>query len=296
MKFYKSSDMCDVQVSLGDWDTSYDADNLTLFDTLDECCANVFWYDMDGCLSRSSIAFQFEFCVDISNFRVLHSPCPLEEIYAIESAMRKGLGNSSDIALVRFGSTELTKLGGEIKCIDPTLHQDSMENQPRRLVIGRHESKLNICGVVVTKEPICKEETCLRDAFEKIVVPFEDHFYNGAFSSALYSSSGHNFPHLLDLQAFEQVVVSSFRTRDLFAPSTATIPISKHEATSSEYSTRSSDAPPRFYPTYIPGQLCHLKTMFDSWEESYGTLNECCEVFFRWDIEACCSSLNMGGC
>mmetsp|Transcript_5837 Transcript_5837/g.10684 ORF Transcript_5837/g.10684 Transcript_5837/m.10684 type:complete len:191 (-) Transcript_5837:1266-1838(-) len=188
---------------------------------------------MDGCLSRSSITFQFEFCVDIPNFRGLHSASPLEEIHAIESAMRKGLGNSSEIALVKFGSTKLT-----IKYIDPTLQQDRMANQPRGFVIGRHESKLNIRGaVVVTKGPECKEETCLRDAFDEIVVPFEGHFYNGAFSSALYSSSGHGFPPLLDLQSFEQVAVSSFRTRKLFAPSTATTPTSKHEATSSEYAT-----------------------------------------------------------
>lgn len=52
----------------------------------------------------------------------------------------------------------------------------------------------------------------------------------------------------------------------------------------------------RFYPTYIPGQLCHSKQTFDSWEEHYGTLRECCEERFSWDIEECCNSLDMGGC
>ena len=67
------------------------------------------------------------------------------------------------------------------------------------------------------------------------------------------------------------------------------------EAATFEYSATTTDTP-RFYPTYLPGQLCHSKTIFDSWEESHGTLKECCEAFFSWDYEACCSSLDMGGC
>jgi hypothetical protein len=53
---------------------------------------------------------------------------------------------------------------------------------------------------------------------------------------------------------------------------------------------------PRFYPTWIRGQLCSTKESFDDWEESYLSLSECCESHFSWDFIACCSSTNMGGC
>lgn len=53
---------------------------------------------------------------------------------------------------------------------------------------------------------------------------------------------------------------------------------------------------PRFYPTWIRGELCNSKEVFDDWEDSYLTLKECCESHFSWDMLACCSSSNMGGC
>ena len=52
----------------------------------------------------------------------------------------------------------------------------------------------------------------------------------------------------------------------------------------------------RFYPTWIRGQLCGAKETFDDWEDSYVSLEECCESHFSWDFSACCGSRNMGGC
>jgi len=52
----------------------------------------------------------------------------------------------------------------------------------------------------------------------------------------------------------------------------------------------------RFYPTWIRGQLCSSKETFDDWEDTYFTLQECCESHFSWDYSACCASSSMGGC
>jgi hypothetical protein len=65
--------------------------------------------------------------------------------------------------------------------------------------------------------------------------------------------------------------------------------------------SRSQDATPsfdvpRFFPTWIGGQLCNSKHSFESWEESYLTLKECCEAHFLWEYSACCASSDMGGC
>lgn len=61
-------------------------------------------------------------------------------------------------------------------------------------------------------------------------------------------------------------------------------------------STDPSSSISRFYPTWIGGQLCSSKELFDTWEDSYLTLKECCEAHFAWDYSGCCASLNMGGC
>jgi hypothetical protein len=46
----------------------------------------------------------------------------------------------------------------------------------------------------------------------------------------------------------------------------------------------------RYYATWIPTQLCGQKSSFDEWEESYESLEECCEMKFSWDYEACMAS------
>ena len=63
-------------------------------------------------------------------------------------------------------------------------------------------------------------------------------------------------------------------------------PLTEEEVLSLEYSSVVSDVP-RFYPTFISGQLCHSKTSFDAWEESHDTLKECCQTHFSWDYEEC---------
>lgn len=166
-----------------------------------------------------------------------------------------------------------------------------MTNQLRGLVDARDAKKLSICGAVKTKEAGCREEVCLRKAYDATLGLFRDHFDSGVFSSALHSLAGDGIHPLLDLQGVE-VVESSFSTRKLLLPSTVS---TESYATSFEHSVINSDVP-RFYPTYISGQLCHSKNSFDSWEQSHGTLKECCDAHFSWDLEACCSSLNMGGC
>lgn len=49
----------------------------------------------------------------------------------------------------------------------------------------------------------------------------------------------------------------------------------------------------RHYATYSEGKLCSSKssTKFDSWEESYASLDDCCEGSFSWDYKSCMGSL-----
>mmetsp|Transcript_16023 Transcript_16023/g.29052 ORF Transcript_16023/g.29052 Transcript_16023/m.29052 type:complete len:192 (+) Transcript_16023:155-730(+) len=45
----------------------------------------------------------------------------------------------------------------------------------------------------------------------------------------------------------------------------------------------------RYYATYTEGELCSSKSssLFESWDESYVSLEDCCDVAFSWDYGAC---------
>jgi hypothetical protein len=53
---------------------------------------------------------------------------------------------------------------------------------------------------------------------------------------------------------------------------------------------RSNTQDERYYATWNPSQLCGMKSSFDAWEESYESLEECCEMKFSWDYDACMTS------
>lgn len=51
----------------------------------------------------------------------------------------------------------------------------------------------------------------------------------------------------------------------------------------------STDNVLRYYATYSEDNLCSskLQSEFESWDVSYETLEECCDVSFSWDYDAC---------
>ena len=289
IKFFKTGDVCNSKISLGDWDVFSDEDwnEVALFDTLDECCANMFWHDIKGCLNRSRVAFQFEFCVDISGLNGL-SDCPLPEIRVIENAMRAGLDKNSNLTLTEIGSIVLTNTNDQTKC-------SRSEYSDEFLPSSTAQSLTTVCGTVTTKEA-CREEVCLKKAFKRVSDKFESSLENSEFSNKLRSLSRDASDSLSHLESVE-VTMNSFVTKKLLLPRTVTssqVVVNQND-TPFEHSSTSSDMP-RFYPTFISGQLCHSKISFDSWEESYGTLKECCTTHFSWDYEACCKSEGMGEC
>ena len=48
-----------------------------------------------------------------------------------------------------------------------------------------------------------------------------------------------------------------------------------------------ADAVDGFYPTWTPGELCAYKASFDTWEERFDTLEECCDAKFSWQKKEC---------
>jgi len=277
-EFFMNGDSCDTKIS-NMWNSHIEKeqDNILLFDTLDECCANMFWYDMEGCFDRSSIAFQFQFCVELSV--VSHySVCPQEEINIIESAMRLGLEGNVDLMIHKFGDFRVINEAGQLKCVyDPT-SEDVMLQNLRGL--SPHGNIYSTCGIATSRCNNCKDKSCLTEEFDKVSLSLRNFLESPGFLLHLYRNQ---LPSLQDVF----VVDSSFTKMEPFLPTTVT-PDNFHQSEESDFVNSLGEV--RFYPTWIAGQLCNSKSSFENWEESYSTLAECCKAHFSWDQESC---LNM---
>jgi len=291
IKFYRNGNFCGIKFSPGESDYEVSTADVADFDTIDECCANIFWYDIDGCFSRSHDVIQFEFCLDVSMFGE-HSNCPMNEIQAIEFALQRGLGSNSKLSLLEFGDTMLAEVKGVTTCIEPTSAEDHKTNQMRGVAAPR---EINICGVVTTKESECRDEICLRNSYRAILGLFKHYFDSKEFTLELQHFRTEDGSQPLLAFRSAKAVASSFMVRKLSIPPAITMAEPTNgKAAEFEDSSITSDYP-RFYPTYISGELCRSKTSFSSWEEPYETLKECCKAHFSWDYDVCCSSLKFGG-
>eukprot|EP00804_Cyclotella_cryptica_P018455 CCRYP_004298-RA/>CCRYP_004298-RA protein AED:0.45 eAED:0.45 QI:0/-1/0/1/-1/0/1/0/133 len=56
-----------------------------------------------------------------------------------------------------------------------------------------------------------------------------------------------------------------------------------------DYITRTSNLSEKYFASFTDGSYCSSKSAssFESWEESFSSLEECCEMAFSWDLDAC---------
>ena len=54
-------------------------------------------------------------------------------------------------------------------------------------------------------------------------------------------------------------------------------------------SRQSKNSNVRYYASYSDDTMCASKSTssFESWEESFESLGDCCEMAFSWDMDAC---------
>ncbi len=57
----------------------------------------------------------------------------------------------------------------------------------------------------------------------------------------------------------------------------------------SEPESNTESSAVRYYATYSEDEMCASKatSKFESWEESFVSLEECCQMAFSWDVDAC---------
>lgn len=65
--------------------------------------------------------------------------------------------------------------------------------------------------------------------------------------------------------------------------------IESAETSESNYDARTGAPSDKYFASYTDGSYCSSKSArsFESWEESFSSLEECCEMAFSWDFDAC---------
>lgn len=288
-KFFKNGEICDTKIYFEDWESNSPADwtATTQFDTLDECCANMFWYDIDGCLARSPVMFKFEFCVDVKGL-VDPQDCQSADVYAnvLEDAINAGVKldatteeeeGLTDANITTIGNVTLTKVDGSTICGGSLSGQGFINDKTGIVpdIVAAANTVTTVCGVITVEDAVCTEADCLNQHYQNLTQIMQQYVNGGDFTSILNDRANNRLPPVPELQKVTGVD-GSFVTSNLLLPATI----------SGDYRLK-----------YYHGsdlKTCMKKAVFLKTETPYDTLYECCKVDFHWDIRTCC--IVGGGC
>lgn len=305
-RFYQNGDICDTKIYFEDWEDNSPADwtSTTQFDTLEECCANLFWFDYDGCLERSPVMFKFDFCVDVQGL-VDPPDCQSADIYAnvLEDAINEGchhahgltgvehnqthdraltdeaLGDitTADANITKIGGVSLAKIDGSTVC-GGTLGGQGFTNELTGTlpdIESAGDTTSSVCGTITIEEQVCVKEDCLRERYDAIVDELKEFVDLGDLTLAIQRRSATRLPPVPELQVVTAAPFS-FNSQNLLLPATITGDLNLQYFHGSDLTT------------------CMEKAVFQPTETPYENLIDCCTAHFQWDVEGCCA--NGGGC
>ncbi|KAL7555014.1 hypothetical protein ACHAWF_018715 [Thalassiosira exigua] len=280
-KFYKNGDICDTKIFFEDWETNSPADwtRTTQFDTVEECCANMFWFDFDGCIGRSPVMFKFDFCVDIKGL-VDPPDCQTADIFAnvIGDARSLDEGHITTAANIsKLGGVSLTEDDGTTVC-GGDLAGEGFTNELTGTTVdiaAAADNVATVCGTVTVEEEECTSEACLNEHYNDIVQELEEFVNNGEFTEAIRSRAETRLPSVPELMPVE-ALAHTLTTQNLVLPATITGDLDWKFFHGSDLTT------------------CMQKVVFQPNETPYDNLVDCCTTHFQWDVEGCCSK--GGGC
>lgn len=284
-KFYKDEDKCETKAVFEDWELNtpelFLGGESTLFDSLAECCAYSFWYDLDGCMERSPVNFNFEFCVDIGGL-VEPLDCQNADIYGtvIESAINEkaSTGTSVDTSVSKVGGSTLEKDKGLTQC-GGSLEGQSFTNSltgSRPDIEGASDATTEVCGTIAVKAgDDCKDEDCLNSQYTDVTKALKDATLDGDLTRTINEMATTRQPPAPELRS---ATAANMTIYGLVMPATITGEFEMLYFFSSE-------------PTTC---LEKPKIAVRPHELSYETLDACCEQHFGYNIPRCCS--DGGGC
>jgi protocatechuate 3,4-dioxygenase beta subunit len=307
--FYQNGDICDTKIYFEDWEDNSPAEWIDTkhFDTIEECCANTFWFDYDGCIHRSPVMFKFEFCVDVQG--LIDPPdCQSADIYAnvLEDAINEGcyhthgIGDhheeepaadpvarrlahipdvtTTDANITKIGGVSLTKESGSTVCGGSLGGQGFINELTGTIpdIEAAENTIVTVCGVITVEEAECKEEECLREHYHAISDELESFVNNGDLTLAINRRATTRLPPVPELQVVSGLPFSLV-TQNLVLPATVTGDVNTKYYRGTDLS--SCEGRPELF--FKGKDLVH-----------YDTLRECCAANFWWDEAGCRSAFS----
>ena len=304
-KFYQDGEICDTKIIFEDWEDNSPTEwtATTQFNTLEECCANEFWFDYDGCVARSPVIFKFEFCVDIQGL-VDPQDCQSADVYGnvIEDAVNDGCNHhhglsesdvhdenermrlvihddptSADANITNIGGVSLSKIDGSTVCGGSLGGQGFINELTGTVpdVEAAEATTVNVCGVITVEEGDCLDEACLNEHYQELVHELEEFVNNGDLTLAINRRAERRLPPVPELRGVTAIPFS-LTTQNLLLPATITGDFNLQFFQGSDLTT------------------CMTKSVFQNFEHPYDSLHTCCEKEFGWAINRCCA--DGGGC
>ena len=236
--FFSNGEFCNTEIYFEQWEHNSPHEAWTEhshFDTLEECCASTFAHDYDGCMERSPLMFQFEFCFDAQGL-VNPLDCQSADIYAnvIEDAINgvthnayQVVGNPSamtptDANITMLGDVSLNKGSGGGTICGGSLAGQQYTNQFTGTypdVSAASGTQSNVCGIMTVEDSQCRTEQCLRDHYNNIVTELAQYVNSGDLTESIRNRALLRLPPVTELRGVTALGYS-LTTQNLVLPAT----------------------------------------------------------------------------
>lgn len=279
--YYSTGEICDQKVYFefheakytpADWSTS------DLFDTLEQCCVNKFWWNKEECLANSPQEVTFVFTVDIAN---LCEPTICQDADIIANALVKVLESEPNSILVHGLRANVTTIG------DVTLVRNYDNGNPEcggslsgSSFLGGTDGRTKVEDPTGCVSPITVEvrkkcyDSKTEAEFDNLVAfitsIFTDYFASGDFTTEVRQWAYQRVPMISQL-FYAQVLADTFEMIDIINP----------------YAPKEGAL---YYPDWsVQPPTCSNDGMEDPYMQAspkyylFETAEECCAAHFRND-------------
>jgi hypothetical protein len=204
--YYSNGSYCDQKVFFEDWESKYSPGSWSAsdqFETLQECCAAKFYWDIDGCVAASPKELTFTFSFSVDNI-IIPTNCQDADIMgnAIETAINIGLGSNSISAVTQIGcatlsrnaDTDNTECGG---CLEGAFLGDFDGTRPAGYYLNTGSA--TITAEVSTKSADCSDSMCFQSLYNSIIGDFTAFIASGDFTDEIVTWAANRVPPIPEL-------------------------------------------------------------------------------------------------
>lgn len=216
--YYSNGSFCDQKVFFEDWESKFTPGTWSSsdqFETLQQCCAAKFYWDIQGCVDASPKELTFTFTFTVDNI-IEPTNCQDADTMgnALETAINIGLGSNSISAVSQIGcaslsrnpDTDNTECGG---CLQGSFIGDYDGTRPAGYYLSSASATVTV--EVTTKSSDCSDSACFQTLYSSIISDFTSFVDSGDLTTEIVTWAQNRAPPIPELWN-AQVVTSSFST------------------------------------------------------------------------------------